>query len=99
MSHLSASETCTRVASELGRTASPVRELNLNFIAHEMTFIIFCDTLFGGFATIKFLDTNMGKFREAWGKWRYIPRSHSQPYTRISATYVQTKMIHTSIQC
>lgn len=56
MSHLATSETRPGFTVEFCRAATSVRELNFDFIAHKMTFIVFGNTLLGGFTTVEFLQ-------------------------------------------
>jgi hypothetical protein len=64
MPHLPTLETSTWVTSILRSPATAVRQLDSNFVPHEVSLMILCNALFRSLSTVKFLD----KVKNGYGK-------------------------------
>jgi hypothetical protein len=86
MAHITALEAGSRVAGVLCSSATAVRKLDANFVAHEMAFVILGDAFLRSLAAIEFLRTG---FREG-SETRSEQRHTTKPYPILKG-FVETR--------
>lgn len=97
MSHLTTSETRTGVAIEFSRTTTSMGELNFDFVAHKMTFIVLSNALLGGFATIEFLRIHFSA-RTSFKRNMSYHEAIADPIPMLASRTQPVTRTHTSIQ-